>query len=534
MDQTVLGAAGSETIKSSHSMGRTRFVRIVCQVSFFALFLVVLLQTRSSGQETIGAVERFFHFDPLLGVTTIVASRTLQAAFGFALVTVVVTALFGRYVCGWVCPLGSLLQFFSFLFAKLRWVRPRIEEAGRLRWKYLILVFVLVASVFTLDLAGYLDPLSLLYRSFSTAVLPVASNSAGAAAELLRHTGVPFPGERVTGFFQGLMIQTIFRQGVVIGLVFLGVIFLNLVRPRFWCRYLCPAGALLGVLARWHPVKLKIAADKCNGCKLCSLHCPSQANPYPDDRWKKAECFHCYNCAADCPQDAIQYPLAAPAQMSPGIDLSRRELVLASTLGIVAAPLLNVSASERPSEKLIRPPGALAESQFLSKCIRCGECMKVCPTNGLQYVFAEGSMQALWTPVLAPRIGGCDYYCTLCGQVCPTEAIRGLAVKEKQEVRIGAAWIRKDRCLPYSIGEPCRVCEQKCPTSPKSIVMVASEFSTPDGKIPIQVPLVDPLLCIGCGICENRCPVEDEPGIYCTSYGESRSEKDLYVPQYGK
>ncbi len=514
-------------------MGRIRFVRIVCQVSFFALFLVGLLGTRSSGKETIGAVERFFHFDPLLGVTTIVASRTFQAAFGFALVTIVVTALFGRYVCGWVCPLGSLLHFFSFLFAKLRWVKPRIEAAGHLRWKYLILLFVLVASVFTLDFAGFLDPLSLLYRSFSTAVLPVASNSAGAVATLLRSTGAPFPGERWTDFFQSLMIQTMFRQGVVIGLVFLGVILLNLVRPRFWCRYICPAGALLGVLARWHPVKLKIA-DKCNGCQLCSLRCPSQASPYPDDKWKKAECFHCYNCASDCSQDAIRFPLAAQTKKSPGIDLSRREIVLASTLGIVAAPLLSVSGSERPSEKLIRPPGALMESQFLSKCIRCGECMKVCPTNGLQYAFDEGSMLALWTPVLVPRIGSCEYYCSLCGQVCPSAAIRELTVKEKQKIRIGAAWIRKDRCLTFSIGEPCRVCEQKCPTSPKAIVMVDSEFSAPEGKIQIQVPIVDPSLCIGCGICENRCPVEDEPGIYCTSYGESRSEKDLNIPQYGK
>jgi Pyruvate/2-oxoacid:ferredoxin oxidoreductase delta subunit len=140
---------------------------------------------------------------------------------------------------------------------------------------------------------------------------------------------------------------------------------------------------------------------------------------------------------------------------------------------------------------------------------------------------------ALWTPVLAPRIGFCEYYCSLCTQVCPTGAIRELTVKEKQAIRIGAAWIRKDRCLVYSVGEVCRVCENKCPTTPKAIAMVDSEFSAPEGKIQIQAPVVDLSLCIGCGICENRCPVEDEPGIYCTSYGESRSEKASYMPDYG-
>ncbi len=494
---------------------------------------MVLLRTHSSGKETIGPVESFFHFDPLLTLTTTLASRTFQADYAFALVTIVVTVLFGRYVCGWACPLGSLLHFFSFLFARFKWAKPRIEKGGHLRWKYLILIFVLVASLFSLNFAGFLDPLSFLYRSFSTAVLPWASISAGAGADLLHQAGAPFPIERWTKFSQGLLIHSTFRQGAIIGLAFLGVIFLNLVRPRFWCRYMCPAGALLGVFARWHPAKLNIAADKCDGCKLCSLQCPSQAGPQPDDRWRRAECFHCHNCASDCPQDGVRFPLAAPAAKSPGIDLSRRGIVLTSTLGLLAPPLLSVSGSERPSEKLIRPPGALAEPQFLSKCIRCGECMKVCPTRGLHYASDEGSVMAFWTPVLAPRIGYCEYYCSLCTQVCPTGAIRELTIKQKQEITIGAAWIRKDRCLPYAAGELCRVCLNNCPTSPKAIAMVDTEFSAPEQKIRVPAPVVDLSLCVGCGICENKCPVEDEPGIYCTNYGESRSEKQLYTPKYG-
>ncbi len=508
-------------------MGRMQLLRILCQVLFFALFFVMLLQTRSRGEAAIGAVERFFHFDPLLGLTTTLASRSFQAAYGLALVTVLVTVLFGRYVCGWICPMGSLLHFFSFLFVKLKWIKLTIDKGRHLRWKYLLLIFVLVAGVFTLNVSGYLDPLSFLYRSFATAVLPAASIWAGAAADLLHQTGAAFPGERWRDFFQGLMINTTFRQGVVIGLAFLGVILLNLARPRFWCRYLCPAGAMLGVLARWHLVKAKTADDGCNGCRLCSHYCPSQASIHLSDQWKKAECFHCYSCVSKCPQDAVRSQMA-PAGNSAGAGPSRREIVLASALGIAAAPLLSISGSERQSGKLIRPPGALSEPEFLSKCIRCGECMKVCPTNGLQYAFNEGSLLAFWTPVLAPRIGGCEYDCVLCGQVCPTGAIRETAVKEKQEIRIGAAWVRRDRCLPYSLGEPCRVCENRCPTSPKAITMVDSEVMTPEGRIQTQVPVVDLSLCIGCGICENRCPVEDEPGIYCTSYGESRSEIDVH------
>ena len=141
----------------------------------------------------------------------------------------------------------------SHFYLEIEVDKPRIEKAGHLRWKYLILIFILVASVFTLDFAGFLDPLSFLLAPFPRAILPAVSNAVGAGTALLRHAGLPFPGDLWTALSQNLMIQTTFRQGAVIGLAFLGVILLNLVRPRFWCRYVCPAGALLGVLARWHP-----------------------------------------------------------------------------------------------------------------------------------------------------------------------------------------------------------------------------------------------------------------------------------------
>jgi MauM/NapG family ferredoxin protein len=512
----------------------TQLLRILSQSVFFGLFLYLLLGTHVSGQETIGAVERFFHFDPLLGLATFIASRTFFKAFLLAFVTIAVTVLFGRYVCGWACPLGAVLHFFSFLFRKLKWRKPRLEPNKHLAWKYLILIFVLVGSLFTLDFAGFLDPLSFLYRSFATAVLPAFSGAAGAGATALRQVGLPSTGDGWARFVQNLTINATFRQGLIIGVIFLGVVLLNAVRPRFWCRFLCPAGALLGLLARWNLVKLKIDADRCNGCRLCTLNCQAQASPYPNDKWNRAECMYCYACASECPHEAISFPLGLAPAKPQLVDLSRRKVIFTSTLSLLTVPLFNVSGSERPSEKLIRPPGALPEPQFLAKCIKCGACMKVCPTNGLQHASSEAGFLGIWTPVLVPRIGYCEYYCSLCTQVCPTGAIKELTVKEKTETKIGSAWIKQHRCLPYALGEPCRICEQRCPTSPKAILLVDSEFIVPGEKIPIQVPRVDPTLCNGCGVCETKCPVLDEPAIYCTSYGESRSEKNLSIPQFGK
>jgi MauM/NapG family ferredoxin protein len=199
--------------------------------------------------------------------------------------------------------------------------------------------------------------------------------------------------------------------------------------------------------------------------------------------------------------------------------------LMTSVFSILAVPLFHISgAVRRASAKLIRPPGALPEPQFLAKCVKCGECMKVCPTNGLQPALDEAGPEGLWTPVLVPRIGYCEYLCSLCSQVCPTGAIRGLKIPEKIEIRIGSAWIHKHRCIPYALGESCMVCRESCPTTPKAIQLFRMEVLLTDGSVATpRAPLVDAEICIGCGICETRCPVVDEPAIYCTSIGETRS-----------
>jgi len=153
--------------------------------------------------------------------------------------------------------------------------------------------------------------------------------------------------------------------------------------------------------------------------------------------------------------------------------------------------------------------------------------MKVCPTNGLQPTFLEAGLEGIWSPMLVPKIGYCEYGCTLCGQVCPTGAIRRLDLETKQRVKIGLAFLDTGRCLPYSFATPCIVCEEHCPTPTKAIWLEEVTVHRRDGT-PVQVkqPHVDLDLCIGCGICETKCPVADVAAIRVTSVGESRSEEN--------
>lgn len=456
------------------------------------------------------------------------ASRAIFASFVLAAITLVITFFLGRVACGWVCPLGSLHQFFSFIFKKGKLLRPEIPRDNHTAWKYYLLIGILIGTIFSLNLVGILDPFSLLYRSVVLGFLPAINHGISSFIGILYTANLSSLGDILVQFFETLDINSTFMQGFFIGTLFIGIILLNISRERFWCRYLCPLGAFLGLASRWNLFKLRIDEDKCIECGLCTRHCQTQANPFPEDEWKSPECDYCFTCSAICPTSAVGFPLKATPEKIEQVNLSRRKLILTSLVGAFAVPFFRLSpATRRASEKLIRPPGALPEEQFLQKCVKCGECMKVCPTNALQPVLSEAGPEGLWTPMLVPEIGYCEYYCSLCTQVCPTGAIKELEIDPKNQIKIGSAWIDRNRCIPWKFGDPCIVCEEHCPVSPKAIQLMKTEIKLKDGTVKTPLaPVINLETCTGCGICENKCPVVDKPAVYVTSVGESRSDKN--------
>lgn len=239
------------------------------------------------------------------------------------------------------------------------------------------------------------------------------------------------------------------------------------------------------------------------------------------------ECIQCMECQAICPVGAIHFS-ARPRRgvaHDTAIDISRRGFIKTVGISLLVFPLFRVGQRKIiASEFLIRPPGAVPEHEFLQKCIRCGECMRVCPGNALHPALFQAGTEGLWTPVLIPRIGYCAYNCALCGTVCPTGAIEALSLPAKKLVRIGTAYFDRNRCIPYNELQDCSVCEEACPVSPKAITLVPTEVIDDEGnRKVIKQPYMVEEQCIGCGICETKCPLEGASAILVTSRNESRA-----------
>ncbi|CAB1074196.1 4Fe-4S ferredoxin iron-sulfur binding domain protein [Olavius algarvensis Delta 1 endosymbiont] len=507
--------------------------RRISQTFFFIVFLWFCLVTTLGDhwwQLRGWPVNWIIELDPLVGLATLMSTRTLYAGLLWGVASVGLTIILGRFFCGWLCPFGTIHQFIGFAANRKKSVAARVRLN---RWrpaqsvKYWILAFLLAVSALELALdflripathaglagfliaaglvfsaiygltgrkaslkktvlfflgsaftwflvshllkenqssaaalqIGLLDPIPLVYRSFNLIVLP-----------LIDHTSLKLSA-----------VQRLYDGTWLIAAVFLTAVMLNLVIPRFYCRFICPAGALFAVLSRFSLWRIGKSKEDCFDCHLCEKNCEGACEPTAEIR--SSECVLCVNCINDCRHGLMTYQNApsASGEIS-ATNLSRRQFLTATISGAAAIPLLRISGSAGSNwnPAVVRPPGALPEVDFLSRCIKCGQCMRICPTNVIHPAGLESGLEGLWTPLLNFRIGtsGCQQNCIACGHLCPTAAIRPISLDERLgrnrfadqgPIKIGTAFIDRGRCLPWAMDRPCIVCQENCPVSPKAI-----------------------------------------------------------------
>jgi MauM/NapG family ferredoxin protein len=468
-------------------------------------------------------VEIFLHTDSLAVLSAQLASKILVLDLALLGLPVIILALLaGRIYCGWICPLGTTIDISDRLFfAKTR----SRGNAERRRWKYYLLTAVIVSALFGAQLAYLVDPIVVLTRTLTLAAFGPVHSAVRALAGVgwlddayaALHSRLPVLADQTLFPAQ----QAVFRTGGVVLAIFVGTLALGAVEKRFWCRNLCPLGALLGVIARV-PVLRRRVSDRCTSCRRCARDCATGAIDRDDPRQHRiAECIQCYKCAAVCPERAVRFaPQASRAGREARLDLSRRRLLALGAAGLGWAAIARTTTAARAtvignstaSPQLIRPPGAVPEPEFLDRCVRCQQCVKACPTNGLQPALSEAGLDGLWTPVLVPRIGPCSEKCNLCGQVCPTQAIAPFRAEDKPAIFIGEAIIDRSSCIVWAQEKTCLVCDEVCPYK-------AIEWKIVEG---IKRPLVNQHKCTGCGECEKNCPVQPLAAIRVFSLGDRR------------
>ena len=528
---------------------RLRGLRRASQLFFLAGFVLLFALAAFPLRSPI-PVDLFLRGDPLIALSAMVSLRKLIVPLVWYALPVLVLSLFlGRVFCGWICPMGTTIDICERLF-RVKGRRPSQAPRWRTAKFYVLIALVVtmlvpaahrsaaelgVTQTVGLSAVYVMDPIALLTRTFTLVGLPAAQWAVQMTRDTVTSWSYTPVVEEHPALDRALIpVQTglslvardgpvHFRLSLLAFATFVGVVALGRYARRFWCRNLCPLGALLGVAGKASPVRLAVSA-KCTGCMRCVNECKMGAISEDPHQYSGPECIGCYSCIAVCPEKAISVTIGhLDTDRTDELQLDRRRLLSAAGAGLAAVVLpkvgwgaMRTQATEKvlkvSSARLIRPPGALAEEEFVTACVRCGECMKVCQMNALQPAFGEGGLEALGTPIIVPRMGPCIQPCDLCGAVCPTRALEPFTVEEKSHLYLGTASIDRSTCIAWAADRQCLVCDEACSYDAISQKEVEG----------IPRPVVHEDICVGCGICEWVCPVEPLGAIRVYSSGDRR------------
>ncbi|PAY19460.1 4Fe-4S ferredoxin [Rhodopirellula sp. SM50] len=506
-----------------------RIVQTICLVTFAVLFFYVCWPydarpaAESRNAEIAGGeqwpshysdnlaakeiipAETFLMIDPLVSLSTAVASRSWVWSLVSAAAILIVCVLIPRGFCGYLCPLGTTIDLFDWAIGK-RVTRFRVPADG---WwvhiKYYLLAGTLLCAVFGVLVSGFFAAIPVITRGMLFLFDPIQ-----------------------TGTLRGWHLVPAMNVGHVISIaMFLGVLSLGFFRPRFWCKYVCPSGAVFSLGNLFRITERKVESS-CINCNKCVEICPFDAIK-PDFTTRTTDCTLCQSCGGVCPTHAIKFVerwnlVELKVENDPPTHetaLGRRGFLslaggtaaaVAGSAGVSLATKAFGARLDDPNAFLpVRPPGSVPEQEFLEMCIRCGECFKACPNDVLQPEGFQQGLEGLWSPLVNADWAGCESSCNACGQVCPTGAIRALPLAEKKVARMGLAIVNETTCLPFAGQEECDLCVQECNAAGYHAIefkRVGTEVD--DNGVPIEgtgysAPVVLADQCVGCGLCQTRC-----------------------------
>lgn len=442
---------------------RVLYLRYTLQcISFFSFVLLLASLTYPLGPEG-PLLQWLSRLDPWALLSQLRWQQALPAWGWLPLLTVIATLLWGRIFCGWLCPFGALLAFIDRVGRAVKkragFCRTVLQAFHPFRYYWLLLL----AIIFLLgsNWIFFFTPFALLSHEVARVL-----------------------------------------QGSVPWLL-LGILVGTLLFSRLWCSALCPTGMLLSLAARMRLFGYQ-TEENCIHCGKCTAACSVGSAP-ENSGAAKEWCLACGSCRNVCPTRTInwrrifrhgQSASSAPGGVAAAAknQSSRRQFFKIAVAVALATAFWEKAVSA--AGKFLRPPGALPEQDFAAVCNRCGRCIQVCPAKALWPVTMTDGLANFETPQLIPRKVRCDL-CMACQEVCPTGAIAKVPL---EQVRIGLARVDKQRCLAWRDHKLCFICGEQCP-----VQAIQGDRQ--------HRPTVLTDKCVGCGTCENACPVDGEAAI---------------------
>lgn len=513
---------------------RLKPLRVLVSLAFLALTAALFVDVQ--GLLPAGFRDRVLYLQLVPSLIRFLEGPGWGAA-GFVLV-LATTVLFGRVYCSSVCPLGTIQDLIAWFSGR----RRRNPKSVRYRYApphtrlHLGILVATLASALggSLALLVLLDPFSLFGRTAAILLQPAVAAGNNLTARGLESWGVYGLAPVTWGWAgAGALAATT--------ALLLLVVILAARRGRLFCNSLCPVGALLALVSRLSLYRIRIEQARCNTCAQCSVVCKAQCIDLKHKRVDFSRCVACFDCIPACPESGIGYrapwartagpPTPPPPPPSSHRPERRRRLLLGIALawtaglglgrprGRAAALTTEAPRNLRPSKvpvaktQAVAPPGAGSGARFNTTCTACYLCVSACPTRVIQPALLAYGPRGLLQPSLDFGVGFCTHSCVRCGEVCPTGAIRHLAVEAKKRVRTGHVHFIEDNCVVVTDRTACGACAEHCPTR--------AVFMVPYDEDPrLTVPELDPEVCVGCGACEHACPVWPHKAIYVDGEAE--------------